>query len=299
MRFNFLLASFLVFFALSVSAQFVSKVAVRFGLLSDIQYCDTTTLGSRFYKNSLAKTVEIVTKFNALTLDFSIHLGDIIDRDIESYDSILSIIRQLKNPVYFAYGNHDYNVSEKFISSIDSIHRQSKSYYSFSKNGWRCIVLNTNDISIYGNPVGSRMMILADSITRSLKLQGKSNGQPWNGGLGPMQMQWLQHELENATQAHQLTVVFGHHPIYPPAADNALNDSEILQLLEKFSCVKAYFCGHKHLGNFSEKNSIYFFNQKGVVETPHSNAYSIVELSSDSIHIQGFGREPNRNLPIK
>jgi predicted phosphodiesterase len=299
MKIKLAIISIFVLLVFTLQAQSTCKTELRFGLMTDIQYCSSPSSGTRYYQNSLSKVRQIVTEFNKENVDFTIHLGDLIDRDARSYDSILPIVRKLKTAIYFAYGNHDFNVSESYKLRIDSIHSQRHSYYSFQKNGWRLIVLNTNDISSYAYPAGSANKLYADSLIKVLKLRGKVEAHPWNGGVGSKQLKWLESELENATKKRQLVAVFGHHPIYPPAADNVLNDTEISELLGKFSCAKAYFCGHSHAGNFATKNNIYFFNQKGVVETPQSNAYSIVELTTDSIRIKGFEREINRILPIK
>ena len=269
---------------------------ISFGVISDIQYCDYKASGTRFYKNSLDKTVEVVNELNKKDLAFTIHLGDLIDRDVKSYDSIMPIVRKLNMPIYFAYGNHDYNIQDNFKSSIDSIHQQKKSYYSFTKANWRFIVLNTNDISSYAYPTGSERAIFSDSIIGSMKQS--SNIQPWNGGVGDLQMKWLKENLEAAKQQNENVIVFGHHPVFPSSGHNLLNDKEIVDVFENYSCVKFYFCGHNHAGDFDEKNGIRYVTVKGMVESASKIAYSVVEITKDKIKINGFGQELDREFPF-
>lgn len=291
--------SLFVLIAFLLQAQSASKTELRFGLMTDIQYCSSPASGTRYYQSSLLKARQIVMDLNKEKADFTIHLGDLIDRDVASYDSILPIVHKLNKPIFFAYGNHDYNVSEKYKSVIDSIHGQSRSYYSFHKKGWRCVILNTNEMSVYAYPAGSPQKLHADSLLKTLKSNGSINAQPWNGGVGSDQLKWLEMELKSAQKAHQQVLVFGHHPIYPAGSENALNDVSIVQLLERYSCVKAYFCGHKHEGGFAQKGDIAFFNLKGVVETPVSISYGIVVLTSDSLSLIGKGRETSKVLHLK
>jgi hypothetical protein len=67
--------------------------------------------------------------------------------------------------------------------------------------------------------------------------------------------------------------------------------------MTRYSCVKAYFNGHHHPGNYGFYQGIHFVNFKGMVNTPES-AYALVSLTADSILIKGYGREPDRRLKI-
>jgi alkaline phosphatase len=50
-----------------------------FGLTADVQYRDAETSGTRFYRESTAKLVEAVDRFNALRPAFVVQLGDLVD----------------------------------------------------------------------------------------------------------------------------------------------------------------------------------------------------------------------------
>ena len=73
----------------------------------------------------------------------------------------------------------------------------------------------------------------------------------------------------------------------------------IVELLTGSPNVVAYFNGHNHAGNFGELSGKYFVNFKGMVDTPATSAYSIVEVHEDRIEIRGFGREESRTLKIQ
>jgi hypothetical protein len=60
----------------------------------------------------------------------------------------------------------------------------------------------------------------------------------------------------------------------------------------------AYFNGHNHAGNYGETGGKHFLNFKGMVDTPDTTAYSIVEVYGDRIEVRGVGREENRTLKI-
>jgi len=63
----------------------------RFGIVADPQYAPVPPRGSRFYAHSLWKLSEAVDDFNAQDVEFTVTLGDIIDRHWESYAHILPV----------------------------------------------------------------------------------------------------------------------------------------------------------------------------------------------------------------
>jgi hypothetical protein len=52
---NILTAWSLIIFCISIAAAQRIRPVIRFGIISDIQYCDCETGGSRYYRNSLHK----------------------------------------------------------------------------------------------------------------------------------------------------------------------------------------------------------------------------------------------------
>lgn len=272
------------------------KESFEFGIVADAQYCDCDASGTRFYRHSVDKLTDAAKTFNQHDLAFTVQLGDIIDRNVSSFSTILPIYNKVEGPKYHVLGNHDFPVKTDEVVDILGM---SKQYYDFSQQGWRFVVLDTNDISLYANAEGSPKYQQAQEIYNALKWSGASNAQTWNGGVGSDQMTWLRGVFSDAAQKGEKVVVFAHMPIYPENMHNAWNDDALVQEMEAAGNVVAYFNGHNHAGNYAEKNGIHYVNLKGMVETADTTAYSIIQAYSDRLEIDGFGREQDRVLKIK
>lgn len=272
------------------------KPRFEFGLIADAQYCDCSPSGTRYYRESLGKLSDAADILNQHNLAFTVQLGDIIDRNVESFSEIVPIYNQVEGPKYSVLGNHDFPVpADEVIDILD----MPKQYYDFSHKGFRFIVLDTNDLSLYANPAGSEKYNHALRMYDQLKTNGATNAQTWNGGLSEDQMTWLRSVLEKAAYNDEKVIVFGHMPIYPKNSHNVWNDESLVKELESAGNVVAYFNGHNHVGNFALKNGIYYINFQGMVETLDTNAYSVIKVFKDRLEIDGFGREPDRVLNLK
>ena len=91
-----------------------------FGLIADCQYCQIEGTRVRKYSMSDSKLKECVTHLNTLDLAYTIHLGDFIDRDWESFDVVNPIYQQLKMPAYHVLGNHDFSVEDARKGMVDT-----------------------------------------------------------------------------------------------------------------------------------------------------------------------------------
>lgn len=273
------------------------KFIFQFGLVADAQYADidTPSGSTRYYRASLGKLAEAVRTFNDNDVTFTIHLGDIIDQNASSFSKILPVYNQAKGPKYHLLGNHDYAMDAKKVADLLGM---PNFYYDFSYEGWRFVVLDTNDLSLYANPVNSEKHQQAKTVLDVLTWSGADNAQTWNGGVDSVQMTWLQDILAKSVKAGEKVIVIGHHPIAPLNVHNAWNYEALVKVLGSSGNVVAYFNGHNHEGNYAEQNGIYFVNFKGMVETAKTNAYSIVRVYPDRLEIKGYGREPNRVLKI-
>ncbi|CAH0346517.1 metallophosphoesterase [Bacillus sp. CECT 9360] len=271
------------------------KPAFEFGLIPDIQYCDCDASGTRFYRDSVSKLKDAAAILNQHKLSFTVQTGDIIDRNLESFDTILPIYNQVEGPKYHVLGNHDFPVTtDKVVDILD----MPNQYYDFAKKGWRFIVLDTNDLSLYANAPGSAKYQQAEEMYNQLKTSGTKNAQVWNGGVGSDQMNWLHNVLQKSANKEEKVVVIGHMPIYPANEHNAWNDAALMKELESAGNVVAYFNGHNHAGNYAEKNGIKYVNFQGMVETADSTAFSVIRAYKDRLEIDGYGREPDRVLKV-
>jgi manganese-dependent ADP-ribose/CDP-alcohol diphosphatase len=270
-----------------------NEESFQFGLVADPQYCDCPNRGTRYYRASLGKLEETARTFNGQDLAFTVQLGDIIDRHVESFSEILPIYEKAKGPKFHVLGNHDFPVTTEEVVEILGMPNQ---YYEFRREGWRFVVLDTNDISLYANPEGSEKYELAEEMYAELKQSGAVNAQTWNGAVGEEQMEWLRGVLAGARRRDEKVIIFSHMPVYPKNVHNAWNDDALVETFESYgNTVAAYFNGHNHYGNYGEKDGIHYVNFHGMVELD-TNAYSTVRVHPDRLEIDGYGREPDRVL---
>lgn len=294
----FRLFTLILFWCLSFSAlaQQAEAPLFTFGVLADVQYCACDNNGPRHYRSSLEKLQEAVRVFNREQVKFVISLGDFIDRDARSFDTLNKITQQLRMPLHHVLGNHDFSGDPAEIEKATSYLGLKDKYYSFKNGGWRFIVLNGNDISVLGNKEKSKNYLLAQRRLKQLKAQGAPNAQPWNGELSRQQLDWLKKQLKRSLKANEQVIVACHHPVSPVRGSlNLWNDREVKSLLESFPHVKGYFNGHAHEGGYDLDQGKHYVTFKGMVEQ-EQNAFAIVEVYPGYLKIKGYGAEPDRML---
>src|SRR6056297_2126757 len=222
----------------------------RFGVTADCQYADVRGEGVRKYSLSDDKLKKCVAHLNTIELEYVVNLGDLIDRNYNSYEVMLPILNQLEMPVYNVLGNHDYSVADKWKSKIPGKLGMTSRYYDFEVEDWRFVILDGNDISFHAYPEGS------DSYKEAAEYykQNDIESQEWNGAIGDKQMDWLRQVLEKATANNEKVIIFCYFPVYPKNVHNLWNAGELIQVIENYSCVRAYMSGHNHDGNYGMKN---------------------------------------------
>jgi len=273
------------------------RKAVTFGLIADIQYHPGKPLGTRYYSASINKLKEALAVFDREKVGFVFNLGDTIDHNIQSFDDVMPLFEALKPPVYHLIGNHDFDVQAGNEDLILPALGLKNGYYALGKGRWRFILLDGFELR-YPLPTDKALAREAESLLVGLRGQGKKHGQRWNGGISLAQTVWLEEELERAEKAQKKALVLCHFPVLPEAAHNLWNDAEVVDILERHPCVKAYFAGHNHLGDYVVRKGIHYVTFQGMVETPDQNAFAVVSLEKDAIRIRGFGREPSRRLEL-
>lgn len=272
----------------------------RFGVVADPQYAPLppNLRLNRYYANTLWKLSEAVAAFNQEELAFVVTLGDIIDRGYESYGQVLPLYDRLRHPRFFLLGNHDYSVAADYLGSVLRTAGMQRAYYDFTGGGWRFVVIDGNDVSLFSTPAGSGNRRLAAERIDALHKASAINAQTVGGTLGEAQFTWLEATLARAEAAGERTVVMGHYPIFPANAANLWDDDRVVKLLTRHANVVAYLNGHNHRGNYGEVAGKHFLNFCGMVDTPDTTAYAVVEVFADRLAIRGTGREPNRTLRI-
>lgn len=271
-----------------------SNAPYKIGVFADVQYAPYENMNERYYKNSIQKLDKCMEQFNTRQLEFVVGLGDLIDKDITSYDTILPILKKTKHAVYHVIGNHDLSVEDEYIESVPKKLGLEKKYYFLKEKGWRFIFLNGNEISMFTN--NKEVKAKAEEMLLKLTANNEPNNQTWNGGLGEKQISWLSRQLQTAEKNGEKVVLFCHYPVYPIEKHCLWDYKKVLQVLEKHSCVKLWLNGHNHAGNYGKYSKIHFITLKGMVETENKNAFAIISLHENQIEINGFGREENRIL---
>lgn len=274
----------------------------RFGVIADPQYAPVppNLVSGRYYANSLWKMQEAIATLNGQDdLRFVVTLGDIIDRHFESFGHILPLYDTLKHERFFLFGNHDFEVGRESLHSVVRTVGMPRAYYDFAGGGFRFVVLDGNDVSLFAPPAGDTRRVLAAERLQALKDAGAPNAQSWNGSLGDAQFQWLEEVLRRARDAGERVIVMNHYPVFPANIHNMWDSDRIVALLTGQPHVVAYFNGHNHAGNYGERDGLHFLNFKGMVDTPTTTAYSIVAVHADRIEVQGFGREENRVMALR
>lgn len=277
------------------------KPLCSIGLIADAQYVDAEPRGSRYYRNSVEKLNDAVKTLSHNQPEFYVHLGDLIDRELKSFQDILQPYESITRPVYQLLGNHDWEVAETDKPQVPSkLGLDKNRYYSRSTQGFRWIFLDGTDISLYAHTKGSEKHSQAVEMLNAVKERHAKNAMTWNGGIGPEQMVWLNQETEAARQAGEKVILCCHFPVYPVDPHNLWNDLEILSWIDQNEdVVVAWFNGHNHAGAYAERNGIHYLTLNGMVETAATNAFALVDLYSDQIRINGYGRVQSRILKFK
>ncbi len=270
---------------------------VSFGLLTDVQYADAKPEGERHYLESIPKLKDAVTDLAKEKLPFSLHLGDVIDRDFSSFAAVMPLFAGLGHPVRHLLGNHDYSIKDAEKAEVVKTLGMPADYYSFRSNGVLFVMLDTNDVSTYKHPKDDAGQLAAKAMMENLS--GANNAKPWNGGVSPAQLAWLEKELAAADAAGEPAIICGHHPLIPEEGLQAWNSRAILEVIERHPSSRAYFCGHNHAGAQALSNGLPCITFKSILHQPGVTAYSVVRLFKDRLVIEGRGREKSREVPLR
>ena len=273
------------------------KPYIKVGLVADPQYANKPTSGKRHYSETLWKLEEAIDTFNYYEIDFVQNLGDIIDIKWESFDAILPIYQKLNPGIenYHLLGNHEFSVDSIHFKSILKRLSMPNYYYSYTKKGWRFIVLDATEYSYYSNALHNNEISQIDLYYK--KTKGQPNNNRWNSAIGTTQQKWLKQEIESANLLGQKIIVFSHMPLRPKDdPHNLWNDYDIIEIMEGSSNVIAYINGHNHGGDSKFKNGIHYITLFGMVDTKISS-YGILEFYTDSLLLKGYGNQ--KNITIK
>ena len=294
--FKYLFAIASLFIGNSRFSQVKDKPLFTFGVMADVQYADQDNAGTRHYRLSPKKLSEAVDSFNLQKVDFVLNLGDFIDKNMSSYDTLNPIAARLTMPLYHTLGNHEFSVNDSEKDKVLAKENLKAPYYSFVKKKWRFIILNGNDVSLYAYAKESSKYKEAEVLLQQLKADKLPNAQAWNGAIGKEQLAWLKNELVMAQKKKEKVILTNHFPLYPEGASELLwNAKEIRALIESFPVAFAYLNGHVHKSQYFAENGVHYVSFRGMVEL-EDNAYAIISVYKDHLEIKGYGKEVSRML---
>ncbi len=257
---------------------------LKFGWVTDVHFAFRGAKWNRFYSESILKLREAIDLFNSLNLDFIIETGDFKDQDEKPvYEKTMQYLkavegefRKYKGSRYHVFGNHDVDSISKAdflnVAENSGIPRD-RSYYSFDKNGFKCVVL--------------------DACFKEDGTSYDKGNFDWTDTLIPRpELDWLEQELEGSSFP---VLVFVHQRLDGDGTGEYFvnNSEEVRRILERSGKVLAVFQGHYHEGDYKKINNIHYITEKALIEGSgeKNNSYCVVKVTvSGDIRIDGYRR---------
>ncbi|MEO6245377.1 MAG: metallophosphoesterase, partial [Opitutaceae bacterium] len=269
------------------------------GLVADAQFADVEAKGTRFYRQSIGKLGAAVEHCNARDLAFCVHLGDLIDREWKSFDEITQPLARSRHRWHQLLGNHDFDVWDDLKARVPQRLGMAWRHGAFAHGGFRFVVLDTNDVSIYAHAAGTPERAEAERAFAEAQVAKLRQAQPWNGAIGPAQLAWFDRTCAEARAAGEKVIVLAHHPVFPDNVHNVWNAAAVLAVIDRHPHVVAWLNGHNHAGNFAARNGVPFVTMHGMVETADTTAFATARVLDDRLVLTGHGREPSRELVFR
>ena len=243
----------------------------------------------RRYRQSLRIFKDAIKSWNQNQIKFSIVLGDQLDNLAQAKNMKTKCLNDFKSVsstsehvLHYSYGNHDYYCQSRedimkhfgmikeenahYHTSIGGNQDPSRLFYDFSPHeGWRFINLDSYEISLIGAVDNDMKVkaekILADNNPNDMNGSGgwfdnlprdKYRYVPYNGGVSPSQLQWLDTVLKKSKERNEKCVIFCHNPIISPNKPQSLfwNAEEVLTIIRRHSNVVLWLAGHDHGGEY-------------------------------------------------
>ncbi|WP_343464719.1 metallophosphoesterase [Pantoea sp.] len=273
------------------------STTLRFGLMTDPQYADVDADVAQqlYYRHALQKLPQAIAAFNQQPLDFVVTLGDIVDRHAADYASVLPLYARLIHPHAIVLGNHDALALGTLLADRAAL---PKCYYAFRLPGWRFVVYDGNDVSLYCNALNGDDRYQAETLLHALRLQEQPQAEPWNGAVGQQQLAWIEQQFQQAQRCGERVVVFGHYPLAPLTRHNLMNSNVLVDLVTSYN-IPCCFAGHDHKGNRAMIGRTGFSTLKGMLNGPDTVPFAVVEISGERVTMQGFGGEASISFAVQ
>lgn len=264
---------------------------VSFALIGDVQFADRDPWAGRIFRESRVLLRKTIHELNAKKLDFIVSLGDLGDGlDKNEIPAILEEYAESVHPVKYVVGNHDFvkNSEEelKRLFGLDDL------FYTFKAGGIEFIVLNGLDVSRFAPP-GSKRYAQYEEYKiehpwRKLR--------EWDGMLSAESRRWLRARLEQAQKENENVILISHVPLLNDDTNAYMWDrAEILDILDEYPNVKAFFAGHYHPGGLQQRKGVLHKTVKAICNCTEPTA-CICHVYEDRIELEGFGEESDSEM---
>jgi manganese-dependent ADP-ribose/CDP-alcohol diphosphatase len=311
----------------------------------------------RRYRRSLDMLEQACEGFCGLGTRFNVLLGDVLDGaahklgvHAQAVDAVLALtlesngggkiehnndrlnsgsdesshVGRQQGTWYAVVGNHEhYNfdrheIHRRFIPQDDRNKSNRRLYYSFFPlDGYRCIVLDSFDVSTMGGST-PELVKCAEELIRSRNHNCATGNPLWfenlseefhryipcNGGLGEDQVAWLRGELDAAIASNEKCIIFSHIPLFMAAttpANVVWNCEEVLALLHStpVGTVLACIAGHDHDGGDAvDAHGIHHLVPHAPIECEENEVtYGAIHVYESHMYVQWFGRTPKKQWP--
>jgi alkaline phosphatase len=253
------------------------------GLLTDVHYADRNAGGSRHYRESRAKMAAAIETFNGNSVDFVVHLGDLIDSgdgtvesELRHLTTIEAELDKCKAPRHYVLGNHCLNLLNREEFAAHSAARAE--HYSFDAGGWHFVILDAC-YTAKGEPYARKNFHWQDC------------------NIPATQLDWLRDDLQAADRP---VIVFVHQRLDNSEHHGIKNREAVHTVLEDSGKVFAVFQGHSHKNEWHQISDIHYVTLRAMVEKSglENNGYGLLYLDADGTAvITGYGQQKDWTQP--
>ncbi|MCC7478303.1 metallophosphoesterase [bacterium] len=242
----------------------------------------------------------VISEINAVdNLSAVVILGDLTrDSEIFNHQRVSELLAGINAPYYLVLGNHDLGlerggVVDKIYPGIERLDRgQFIDFYSGRG-------LPQGSGYYRADLPGPCSLIVLDSSMSPQDRQacGFKDAGPDDGWIEPVQLRWLDEQLEDLQAAGRRALVFMHHSCmdHSPAERpghvlhrtlkfwQLLNAAELNQILRRHG-VPAVFSGHLHAQCVNAEDGLVNVVTSATVSYPH--AWRLLSIGQDSIEVE-------------
>ena len=253
---------------------------LRVALVTDMHYADKDPGGTRYYRETLNKFDEAISKYAELKPDFLIELGDIVDAaetvevELGYLQTINEKLKQVTDDRHYVLGNHCvYTLTkEEFLGEVG----KEESYYSFDRAGWHFVILDA--------------CFRPDGVP-----YGRKNYKWTETSIPKEELDWLRDDLQATDKP---TLVFTHQRLDVEDHYGVNNSLEVRKVLEGSGKVQAVFQGHSHKNHHVEIGGIHYCVLAAMIEGSgvENNSYGALDIYRDgTLKLNGFRQQQPYN----